>query len=231
MGPAASALGSAQVHLVNAAVGSSPPQVDVTVGGKKSTVGQSKTSVAAGAATFTVAGKSTTETLADGRSYTVVLFPKNVVSVYQDGKAKARVARVRVIHAAPELGSPNIQLGKRTIAEGVKYKEATPYVTVDPGSYKIAATKPGSSSSKPIFEKSVSLAAGTATTATLAGTGGEPEELLVSTDDTVTPNGAPHTGFGGIAHEERRGARWLIAALAALLAGAFGKALHRRRAG
>lgn len=229
MGPAATASASAEVHLVNAAVGAKTAQVTVAVGGRKVTVVASKSAVPAGAATFTIAGTSVKQTLADGHSYTVVELPKNQLVVFEDGTARPRTARLRVIHAAPELGSPDIQLDKRTIAEGLKYRQATPYMTVDAGSYTLAVTKPGSTGGKPIFQQRISLAAGTATSATLAGSGGAQEKLIVTNDDTVTPTGAPHTGLGALAHG--RGAPWLLAALAALLAGGLGGALHRRRAG
>ena len=46
-----------------------------------------------------------------------------------------------------------------------------------------------------VFKGNVTLTAGTATTVVVAGSGGNPERLVVANDDTVTPNGAPHTGF------------------------------------
>jgi hypothetical protein len=127
-----------------------------------------------------------------------------------------------VLHAAPELGSPNIELGRRTIAEDVKFPSATPYLSVTPGSVMLSVVRPGSS--KAIFEKQVSLAAGTATTAILAGSGGASERLLVLVDDTVTPSGAPETGLGGLAGQDGGAPRWVLIALAALLAGGLGGA-------
>jgi hypothetical protein len=137
--------------------------------------------------------------------------------VYRDSQAKAGVARLRVIHAAAELGSPNVMLGKRTIAEDVGFKAATPYLSVQPGSYELAVVRPGST--KPIFSKQVSLSAGAASTAIIAGTGGAGERVIMATDDTLTPAGAPETGLGGLATGDQP---WLLVALAALFAGAVG---------
>jgi hypothetical protein len=160
--------------------------------------------------------------LVDGESYTAVALAKGradfELRVYLDGEARASTARLRVLHAAPELGSPDIKLGKRTIAEKVAFRDASPYLSVDPGSYDLAVVRPGGSS--PIFSHRVSLSAGVATTAILAGSGGARERLIVATDDTVTPAGAPETGLGGLAGGG--GAPWLFVALAALLAGALG---------
>ena len=86
--------------------------------------------------------------------------------------------------------------------------------------------RPGGSAA--IFDKHVSLAAGSATTVVIAGSGGAPGRLIVATDDSVTPAGAPETGLGGLAHDDDV-PPWLIAALlAGLLGGVAQLALVRR---
>jgi hypothetical protein len=168
--------------------------------------------------------KQLTHELVEGGRYTAVALAKGskgfVLKLYRDGHGRAGTARLRVIHAAPELGSPDIKLGQRTVAEKLAFEEATPYLAVDPGSYAVAVVRPGSST--PIFKKQVSLSAGVSTTAILAGSGGASERLITATDDTVTPGGAPETGLGGLAGGG--GTPWLLVALAALLAGALGGA-------
>jgi hypothetical protein len=163
----------------------------------------------------------TTQELVDGERYTAVALAKGSkafqIKIYRDGNARAGSARLRVLHAAPELGSPDIMLGQRTIAEKVAFKDASPYLSVAPGSYELSVVRPGSTS--PIFAKRVSLSAGVASTAILAGSGGARERLIMATDDTVTPAGAPETGLGGLAGGGRP---WLLVALAALFAGALG---------
>src|SRR3954467_4565865 len=229
--PAASAFATAKVRLGNARPGSTSVGLKVVVGGTPAPAiggaayGQVTPyeNVTAGSATIDLTGASAhaTQQLEEGKRYTVIALPKDSkgyqVEVYTDGDAKKKTARLRVIHAAPELGSPDIKLGQRTIAEKVAFKASSPYLSVDPGSYQLAVVKPGGTT--PIFEHQVSLSAGVATTAILAGSGGARERLIMATDETVTPAGAPETGLGGLAGSDPP---WLYVALGALFAGAVG---------
>jgi hypothetical protein len=238
-GPAASALATAKVRLVNARPGAHPIDLKVVVGrAAPPSIGPAAfgqvtpyASVPSGTANIGIASLRATdgnpdqvhEQLADGARYTAVAFAKGskgfLLKVYKDGSARPGTARLRVIHAAPELGSPDAKLGQRTVAEKLTFTEATPYLSVVPGSYTLAVVKPGGTS--PIFQKQVALSAGAAMTGILAGSGGARERLIVATDDTVTPAGAPPTGLGGLSGG---GHPWLLIALAALLAGALGGA-------
>ena len=239
-GPAASAFASAKVRLVNARAGSGAVGLKVVVGGAApppvgpASYGQVTpyVKVSPGSAQISLSGlrssdgnaNQVTHTLTDGGNYTAVALAKGskgfALKLYRDGHARKGTARLRVIHAAPELGSPDLKLGQRTIAEKLAYEEATPYVSQPPGSYELAVAKPGTST--PVFQDQVSLSAGVATTAILAGSGGAPEKVITATDDTVTPAGAPETGLGGLAGGG--GHPWLLIALAAGLAGALGGA-------
>ena len=168
--PAASALASAKVRLVNARPGAQAVGLKVLIGDApppeigEAAYGQVTpyVNVTPGSASLTISGLSgstggadaqTTEQLVDGKRYTAVALAKGSkafqIKVYTDGDAKAKTARLRVIHAAPELGSPDIKLGQRTIAEKVAFQAASPYLSVDPGSYQLAVVKPGGSD--PIF--------------------------------------------------------------------------------
>jgi hypothetical protein len=240
-GPAASALATAKVRLVNARPGgqavslkiiqgtAAPPEFGDAAYGQVTPY----VKVPPGSASITISGLSsstggakaqTTEQLEDGHSYTAVALASGAkafeIKIYRDARAHGGKARLRVIHAAPELGSPNVRLGQRTIAEKLAFKEATPYLSIAPGSYALSVVRPGSTSA--VFTKQVSLSAGTATTAIIAGSGGAPAMEITATDDTKTPAGAPETGLGGLARDG--GPPWLLAALAALLAGALGGA-------
>jgi len=239
-GPAASAAASAKVRLVNAHPGgreiglkivigtAAPPEIgdadygQVTPYANVPAAGSAQIGLSGLPPEASASAAQTTQPLEDGVRYTAIAFAKGAkgyeLKVYRDSPAKAGVARLRVIHAAAELGSPNVMLGKRTIAEDVSFKAATPYLTVQPGSYELAVVRPGST--KPIFSKQVSLSAGAASTAIIAGTGGAGERVIMATDDTLTPAGAPETGLGGLASGE--GSPWLLVALAALFAGAVG---------
>jgi hypothetical protein len=231
-GPAAQAFASAQVRFVNAR-GGSTLSLTVSAGGQRTGGGSgvgfgqvgALMSVPAGAAQLSVGGTTVTRQLSDGTSYTVAALPKNRLLVLRNGSATGKVARIRVVHAAPELGTPDIRLGRRTIAQGVKFRSATGYLTVSPGSYTLAVTKPSGGAA--VVSTRVSLAAGTATTAVVAGSAGSPARIVVVNDNTFTPAGAPHTGLGGLA---RHGAApWALALLAALVAGTLGGAMQLGR--
>lgn len=242
-GPAASAFATAKVRLVNARPGSQAVGLKIIEGtAAPPTIGEASygqvtpyAKVPPGSASITISGLSsstggsnaqTTEQLVDGQSYTAValaLGPKAFqIKVYKDGHARGGKARLRVIHAAPELGSPNVRLGQRTIAEKVAFKDATPYLSIEPGTYALSVVRPGSTSA--IFSNQISLSAGVATTAIVTGSGGARAMVITATDDTKTPAGAPETGLGGLARGG--GPPWLLAALAALLAGALGGAMQ-----
>src|SRR4051794_6775413 len=235
--PAASAFGFAKVRLVNARSGAQAVGLKVIVGSAappeigSAAYGQVTpyVNVTPGSASITISGLSgspggpdaqTPQDLVDGKRYTAVALAKGSkgfqIKVYSDGDAKKKTARLRVIHAAPELGSPDIKLGQRTIAEKVAYTDASPYLSVAPGSYTLAVVKPGGSSA--VFQQRISLSAGAATTAIIAGSGGAKERVIMASDQTVTPAGAPETGLGGLADGD--GTPWLLVALAALFAGA-----------
>src|SRR5437763_481578 len=72
------------------------------------------------------------------------------------------------------------------------------------------------------------VSAGTASTAIVAGSAGQRERVILATDSTKAPSGAPKTGFGGLA--SGGGVPWALALLAALVAGTLGAATHVARA-
>ncbi|MEA2409491.1 MAG: hypothetical protein QOC77_52 [Thermoleophilaceae bacterium] len=241
--PAASAFAVAKVRLVNARPGSQPVGLKLVEGTAAPPIfGQAAygqvtpyVKVSPGSAQITISGLSsstggskaqTTEQLVDGQSYTAVALALGSkafqIKVYKDGHARGGKARLRVIHAAPELGAPNVRLGQRTIAEKLAFKDATPYLSIAPGSYELSVVAPGSTSA--VFSQRVALSAGVATTAIVAGSGGARTMVITATDDTKAPTGAPETGLGGLARGG--GPPWLLAALAALLAGALGGAMQ-----
>src|SRR5256885_1037135 len=174
-GPAASASGFAKVRLVNARPGSHAIGLKVVVGGAAPPqVGPASyaqvtpyVKVSPGSAKISLSDlrssdgnpNQVTQKLVDGGNYTAVALAKGSkgfeLKLYRDGHARKGTARLRVIHAAPELGSPDIKLGQRTVAEKLAYMEATPYLSESPGSYEVAAAKHGSSTA--IFHQKVAL--------------------------------------------------------------------------
>jgi hypothetical protein len=234
VGPVAAASGSAEVRFINARGGADDVSLEATVGGQTVAIGAATpfgqaselTEVPAGEAEFSDGGdKTATESLADGASYTVVALPRGELQVLRNAKGSAGEAKLRVVHAAPELGSPDIQVGDRTVAQGVEFEAATKYLTFDPGSYELAATKPNGGDA--VFSDSVSLAAGTANTVVIAGSGGSPTQAIAVQDAALMPTGAPDTGLGGLSDEQTP---WALALIAALFAGALGGAARLTQA-
>jgi hypothetical protein len=237
--PAASARASADVRLVNASGAADSLTLQVAVGGQTFTAGgatafgdtSDAVTVPAGDAKLSLTDgseASLAKPLADGAGYTVVALPKGAdktdLRVLRNGTAVPREAKLRILHAAPELGKPDIRLGKRTLAQGVEFRSDTGYLKVDPGTYKLKVTRPNGG--KAVLSMQVALAAGTASTVVVAGSGGSEARLIQLDDDTVTPAGAPHTGLGGLAEQRHP---WLLALLAALLAGTAGGGLQLTR--
>jgi len=193
--------------------------------------GSHELSIKSGSKTLAV----TTVHFSGGGSYTVVAMAqgkKDQLRPYTDGKPRDGKARLRMIHAASELGSPDVRLGKQTVAEKVKYTAATPYLTVSPGTYKLSVTKPGDGDGKPIVEKDgVALSGGTSSTAFLMGSGGKPTQIVVSADhNSSAPSRAPKTGLAPLSGADRPWAAILgIAVVAGLLGGTAQLLAARRR--
>jgi hypothetical protein len=70
-----------------------------------------------------------------------------------------------------------------------------------------------------VSEQGVPLVAGSASTAIVVGSGGEPADLVVVSDQTAGPSVAPATGFVG---DPGDGDPWLLVALATMVAGGLG---------
>jgi uncharacterized protein DUF4397 len=173
------------------------------------------------------------ETLRGGRMTVVATRQGKQVKlrVLPDGRGSAGRARVRAMNAAPELGSAQVQLDGRPVGSDLPPGQASDYSTVDPGTYKLEAVRPGGEGGALASRSGVNLAAGTSTTAFVVGSGGEPTRIVVASDGAVTPRRAPGTGFGGLAG----GTAWAAALAAALGAGVLGGAAYllatRRRHG
>jgi hypothetical protein len=161
------------------------------------------------------------ESLDAGKSYMVVAMAKGKsaeLRLYTNRSATPGDAWLRMIHAAPELGEADITLGGKMVAKGAGYTADTGYQKLTPGTYEYAIEDPASGDA--VLDGDVPLAAGTADTALVVGSGGEQARVVLVEDDVAAPGGGPHTGFGGLAGEG--GPNWLLAALAGLGAGLAG---------
>lgn len=164
-----------------------------------------------------------TANLRDGGRYTVVALREDrrpALRVYRDSPASAGEARVRAIQAAGELGEVDVRSGQRSIARRLDVGDASPYVSLDPGTYSLEATRAGGRGGALASRGGVSLTAGGSFTAVIVGSGGEPTRFVLLGDATAAPAGAPATGLGGLANDG--GVTWPIVLLAALVAGALG---------
>jgi hypothetical protein len=238
---AAPAFASAKIRFVHAVPGAGAAKVTVSSGGSQVatsavTFGNSSSSleVPAGKDTFELtpaAGGAAlaklTETVADGTSYTLVAMAKPgdkgvALKLYEDAKPRSGKALFRLIHANPELGEPDVKVGDEVVAEKVPYTQATDWIPVSPGAKDVSIWKPGGKGQAMAVTKGVPLTAGTATTAVVVGSRGEPTRIVILSD-TAAPPGAPQTGLGGMA-QDGAPSRWLVALLSALAAGALGAA-------
>ena len=238
---AGQAMASAKMRFVHAVPGAGAATVTVTSDGSKkvtsaTTFGNSSTplEIPSGSSTFELKAASggpdlakLTESVANGRMYTLVAIPKPdedgvVLKLYEDKKARSGKALFRMIHAAPELGSPDVKVGSEVVAEKLAYTESTDWTSVQPGAQDVSVWKPGGKGDALAVAKDVPLTAGTSTTAVVVGSHGEATKIMY-VSDTAAPAGAPQTGFGGMADDGAPN-RWLVALLAALVAGALGGA-------
>jgi hypothetical protein len=236
-GPVASASGEASVRLVHAVPGAAPAQLVVSADGAEARAGTAGfgefgeyAPVPSDAVDLRLASGSETvarasETLDDGGRYTVAALSEDgdvELRLYRDGPGKAGVAKLRLIHATPELGEPELKVGETVATKPVEYKDATPYLAVEPGTYEVAAIKPGGDDEAIASRDGVALSAGSSSTAVIVGSRGEQTRIVVATDATTRPRGAPRTGLGGLAGGG--GDEWLLVLAAALIAGALGGA-------
>jgi hypothetical protein len=236
VGPAASAWGDAQVRFVQAVPGAGALQLEVKYPKRGQSVGApvdfgrvgTYVSLPKGRAAFELsdppgAGRpSVGQRLENGGRYTVVAVGGGDVTlrVLSDGPARPGGARLRAVHVAPELGGVEVRLGDQPVAQLGQFKDVADYTTVDPGAYAVRVTRPGDGSTL-AAQGGVPLTAGTASTAFVLGTAGDPLQVVVAADRSATPAGAPQTGLGGLAGD---GPSLLTALLAGLLAAAAGGA-------
>jgi hypothetical protein len=169
------------------------------------------------------------ERLADGASYTVVALAKGESAelvLFENGGAEPDRARLRLIHAAPELGDADIALDGLVIAEGAGYTDATRYWGLDPGRPQLAVLDP-TTDEPALARQELPLAAGTATSAYVVGSAGEATRVVLVDDATVAPAAPPETGLADLV-PEGGGPNWPLALGVALAVGAA-VALTRRR--
>lgn len=130
---------------------------------------------------------TTAANLLSGRHYTVVALspsagPKLVL--VPDGRGRPGQARVRVIHAAPELGSPDVAVDGKTVARDFRFGAVSPYLTLKPGKHDFGAMQPRTGKAA-LSISGVRLRAGSATTIIVVGSRGKRTRFEVTRDPSA----------------------------------------------
>ena len=108
------------------------------------------------------------------------------LGVYKAQGGQPGTSRVRFIHAAPELGSPQLRFDAKTAVSSLAFTRATPYLSVTPGVHTYSASPVGSST--PLISAKVKLAADTAYSEIVVGSDGQKVRVV-----PVVDRGAPLT--------------------------------------
>lgn len=171
-------------------------------------------------------------TLSDRTRYTVVAMGtqrRAVLRLFRDGGAAGGVARIRLIHAVPELGRADVRVGRRLWGPAAGFMDATPYRSARPGRYTVRVTRPGQANDV-LASGEVTVTAGSAFTGLVVGSAGEPLRLVLLEDRAVTPRGAPQTGLGGLSASSSAVPAWVVLAALLVLAASAGLVNRRRHA-
>jgi hypothetical protein len=138
---------------------------------------------------------------------------------------------MRTINAAAELDEADMRVDGQEVSR-FGSDEATRYASVPPGRHDLSITRPGGEGGALAAAQHVPLVAGSASTAIVVGSRGEPAQVLLVSDQTAGPSVAPATGFLG---DTEDGSGWLLVLLAAVAAGWLGGTSYllsaRRRTG
>ncbi|MGI9184148.1 MAG: DUF4397 domain-containing protein [Solirubrobacteraceae bacterium] len=197
----AQALGKALIRFVHAVPGVGTATVDVNAGNgatENGSIGFGQVtpwkSIRSGSFKWALSGGGKTlvkgtATVGDGAYDIVVLAKVSGVSlgIYKTESGKPGTSLVRVIHAAPELGSPELTLDSKPAVKSLSFTQATPYLSVNPGMHSLGAMKPGDSTPL-VSNGNVHLVPGVAYSAIVIGSRGQRVRVV-----DVVDRGAPLT--------------------------------------
>ena len=197
----AQAFAKALVRFIHAVPGVG--KADVTVDGRKvGAIGFGRAtgfaSVRSGAIDWALSGGG--KTLAKGRTtvgrgaYDVVVLQHDSgvrLGVYRSRAGKPGTALVRVIHAAPELGSPQLTVDGKVAVKSLAYTKATPYVPLSAGAHSLGAKRPQGASPM-LSSAQLTVQNGRSYSAVVVGTRGQRVRVIGLVD-----RGGPRTGGAG----------------------------------
>jgi hypothetical protein len=121
--------------------------------------------------------------LQDGQTYTVAAVGapgREVLRIFSEASARRSTALVRVVHLAPELGSPDLQVDGTTVARAFPYLAKTPYTPLTPGEHTLSAMNPRSKST--VISADVNLRRGTVSSAYVVGGAGMATRAVLTSD-------------------------------------------------
>lgn len=135
-----------------------------------------------------------------------------ILRAYRDGRAQRGTALLRVVHAASELGAPDLQLDGRVVARKLPYLAATDYLPIAPGRHDVAALKPRVR--KPMLARPIRIENNIAATLFVIGSHGAPVRPVLITDDRARRVRSQPGDSGFTMYTVRPGdSLWAIAAL------------------
>jgi hypothetical protein len=130
-----------------------------------------------------------TATVGNG-AYDIVVLEREMkvfLAVYRAQGGKAGTSLVRVIHAAPELGSPELDVDGKEAVKSLSYTHATPYLSLAPGVHHLGAMRPGDTTPL-VAGVTMHLMSGDAYSSLVLGTRGQRVKVV-----TLVDRGAPLT--------------------------------------
>jgi hypothetical protein len=89
---------------------------------------------------------------------------------------------VRVIHAAPGLGSPQLRVDGRIVVRRLSYMGSTAYLSLMPGRHRLAGDRPGDPT--PFVARTFDVRAGVAESVIVIGSNGRRIRMIAVTDRT-----------------------------------------------
>jgi hypothetical protein len=123
-------------------------------------------------------------------AYDIVVLERGMkvwLGIYKTSGGKRGTSLVRVIHGAPELGAPELMVDGKVAVKSLGYRQATPYVSLPPGTHTLGAMRPGDNT--PIVGNvHMSVMSGKAYSAVVLGTRGQRVRVV-----SLVDRGAPLT--------------------------------------
>jgi hypothetical protein len=133
-------------------------------------------------------------------AYDIVVLERRMkvwLGIYKARGGQSGTSLVRVIHGAPELGAPELTVDGKVAVKSLGYRQATPYVSLPPGTHTLGAMRPGDSTPV-VGGVHMSVMSGKAYSAIVLGTRGQRVRVV-----SLVDRGAPLTRKTGSSKAKR----------------------------